>query len=129
MGNSLDIKKLATMVRTKRAHRGLREAAVEAGGISPSTLSRVENGKAPDMDTFLLLCDWLKVPPNEFFSNEAEAKLPQAADTPEIIAIHLRADKTLDPATANALATLVKAAYRDFPRKDTESRNADSEQK
>lgn len=116
MGNYLDTGKLAAMVRTKRASRGLREAAVEAGDISPSTLSRVENEKVPDMETFLLLCDWLQVPPNEFFKNTREVGAPEDEDTPEAIAIHLRADKTLDPATANALAALVKAAYRDLPR-------------
>lgn len=114
MGNYLDTKKLATMVRTKRADRGLREAAVEAGDISPSTLSRVENEKAPDMETFLLLCDWLQVSPNEFLKNDKEAEINRASDTSETIAIHLRADKALDPATANALAALVKAAYRDL---------------
>ena len=124
MGNYLDTKKLATMVRTKRAGRGLREAAVEAGDISPSTLSRVENGKAPDMETFLLLCDWLRVSPNEFFKNTVEPEKDQASDTSEAIAIHLRADKTLDPATANALASLVKAAYRDL----SQNKNSDQEQ-
>ena len=114
MGNYLDTEKLATMVRTKRAARGLREAAVEAGDISPSTLSRVENGKPPDMETFLLLCDWLQVPPSEFFGNTAEGKGQTDKDASEAVAIHLRADRTLDPATANALAALVKAAYRDL---------------
>ncbi|MGK7941602.1 MAG: hypothetical protein AB4062_15920, partial [Crocosphaera sp.] len=33
---------------------------------------------------------------------------------PEAIAIQLRADKNLDPAIANALASLVKAAYNDM---------------
>ncbi len=114
MGNYLDTERLATMVRTKRAARGLREAALEAGDISPSTLSRVENGKPPDMETFLLLCDWLRVPPSEFFGNTAGEKRHGAEDASEAMAIHLRADKTLDPATANALAALVKAAYRDL---------------
>ncbi|MEH2122426.1 hypothetical protein [Nostoc sp.] len=41
-------------------------------------------------------------------------------DTPEAIAIQLRADKNLDPAIANALASLVKAAYRDLSQNDGE---------
>ncbi|WP_218776787.1 hypothetical protein [Nostoc sp. T09] len=40
--------------------------------------------------------------------------------TPEEIAIQLRADKNLDPAIANALAFLVKAAYRDLSQNDGE---------
>ncbi|MGF1959342.1 MAG: hypothetical protein RMX99_007400 [Aulosira sp. DedVER01a] len=41
-------------------------------------------------------------------------------NTPEAIAIQLRADKNLDPAIANALASLVKAAYQDLSQKDSE---------
>ena len=76
---------------------------------NPSTLSRVESGKMPDMETFLALCNWLEVPPAELFRN-----MEDHLDTPEMIAIQLRADKNLDPAIANALASLVKAAYHDL---------------
>ena len=64
----------------------------------------------PDMETFLALCDWLQVPPTELIRNTEGSHL----DTPEAIAIQLRADKNLDPAIANALASLVKAAYQDL---------------
>ncbi len=36
----------------------LREAATQSG-VSASTLSRVSNGKAPDLETFRKLCLWL----------------------------------------------------------------------
>ena len=45
MGNYVDIEKLANLVRNKRLNRGLRETAKEIGNVSPSTISRVENGK------------------------------------------------------------------------------------
>jgi len=111
MGSYLDTKRLANLVRSKRGSRGLRETALIIGNVSPSTISRVENGKIPDMDTFLALCDWLGVPPAQLIKNtEGE----EALDTPEVISIQLRADKNLDPAIANALASLVKAAYKDL---------------
>lgn len=111
MGSYLDTERLANLVRSKRGSRGLRETAIAIGNVSPSTISRVENGKIPDMDTFLALCDWLEVPPAELIKNtEGE----EALDTPEAITIQLRADKNLDPAIANALASLVKAAYKDL---------------
>ncbi|WP_414575805.1 helix-turn-helix domain-containing protein [Anabaena sp. CCY 9402-a] len=110
MRSYLDIEKLASLVRKKRGSKGLRETAAEIGNVSPSTLSRVESSKMPDMDTFLALCNWLKVPPAELFRTTEENQL----DTPEAIAIQLRADKNLEPAIANALASLVKAAYRDL---------------
>lgn len=56
MKNALDTSKLSAMVRTKRGSSGLRAAAAKLGNeVSPSTLSRIENGKVPDMETFLLL--------------------------------------------------------------------------
>ena len=65
------------------------------------------------METFLALCDWLEVPPAELeLINSTEKK--KDSNIPEAIAIQLRADKNLDPATANALASLVKAAYQDL---------------
>lgn len=117
MGNYLDIERLASLVRSKRGSRGLRETASEIGNVSPSTISRVENGKTPDMDTFLALCDWLEVPAAELIKNtEDEENLT----TPEAISIQLRADKNLDPAIANALASLVKAAYLDLSQNSEE---------
>ena len=121
MHNKLHIDRLATMVRTKRANRGLRETALEIGNVSPSTLSRVENLRMPDMETFLLLCDWLHVAPAEFFSEDASVPGKTSAES---IEIHLRADKNLDPATANVLATIVRAAYQEMsrPQADTDEK-------
>lgn len=50
-------------------------------------------------------------------SNESMQASVSDLDPPEALAIQLRADKNLDPATANALAALVKAAYRDLPKR------------
>ena len=111
MKHNLNAEKLANLVRSKRGNKGLRETAKEIGNVSPSTISRVENGKTPDMDTFLALCEWLDVSPAEFIQNTEEE---QDLKTPEEIAIRLRSDKNLDPAIANALAILIKAAYRDL---------------
>lgn len=118
MKHYLDTKALAKLTRAQRGSRGLREVAREIGNISPSTLSRVENGKMPDIETFLLLCDWLKVPPSVLIKNEEDSQPSRTElETSEALAIQLRADKNLDPATANALAALVKAAYRDLPKR------------
>lgn len=106
----LNTEKLAAMLRAKRGRRGLREVAKEIGNVSASTLSRVEQGKIPDLETFFELCRWLNVSPDEltnsgFGSNQADAS------TPEKIEIHLRADRTLDSETVDALVTMVKLAY------------------
>lgn len=66
MTSLLDTQRLATLVRTKRGQRGLREIAQEIGNVSPATLSRIENGKMLDVETFLSVCDWLQVAPQQF---------------------------------------------------------------
>lgn len=113
MQTYLDMDRLARLVKTKRASKGLREVAAEIGNVSPSTLSRVENGRIPDMETFLLLCNWLGVEPTEFFSSNTPTEEKSSAAS---IELQLRADKNLDPVTANALATIVRAAYQELSR-------------
>lgn len=118
MAHQVNIDKLAALVRSKRADRGLREVADEIGNVSPSTLSRVENGKIPDLTTFLLLCDWIDVPPAELIVQQETGQSVVTTDTSEAIAILLRADNRLDPTTANTLATLIKAAYEYLPKQE-----------
>jgi UDP-N-acetylglucosamine 1-carboxyvinyltransferase len=66
MSSMLDVRQLAALLKSKRGERGLREIAEEIGNISPATLSRIENGKMLDVETFLRLCDWLQIPPQQF---------------------------------------------------------------
>lgn len=117
MKNRLAVNELAALVKAKRGDKGLREAAAEIEGVSASTLSRVEQGKAPDLDTFLRLTEWLQISPEELFeteNDEEERAMPPISptmDTPKIIEVHLRADKELNPETAEALVNLIKATY------------------
>lgn len=46
------------------------DACIEIG-ISKPTLSRIERGKKPDIDTFAKVCKWLKEDPNKYL-NEKE---------------------------------------------------------
>jgi transcriptional regulator with XRE-family HTH domain len=56
------VSNLAFQIKEKRGDRGLREVANEIG-ISHATLSRIENGKLPDIETFKKICEWLNVDP------------------------------------------------------------------
>lgn len=104
----LDIKRLAALVRNKRGSKKLRDISLEIGNVSPSTLSRVENGNTPDMETFTALCDWLQVPPGELFVTHQKQ---QAQDTEEELALLLLGDKRLEPDTSYALVQIIKATY------------------
>lgn len=111
MTQTFDSHRLAAMVIAKRGSRGLRAAASEIGGVSASTLSRIEQGKVPDLDTFLRLCRWLEVSPEEFTENPPSTVAKDSGQRVDVIAAHLRADRTLDRATARALERMVRLAY------------------
>lgn len=108
MSSTINTQKLSEMVKSKRNNKGLREAATEIGDISASTLSRIEQGKLPDVETFLKLCDWLEVSPEKFKYSQTQSNIKTEK---EIIA-HLRADKNLKPETANSLINMIELAYK-----------------
>ena len=114
MSHYLDIRLLAGLVRSKRGTKGLRATAQECR-TSASTISRVEEREqVPDINSFLALCDWLEVAPARLFK-DGEQQVPHdelPLSKAEELALFVRADSRLSPATANVLATLIKAAYR-----------------
>jgi transcriptional regulator with XRE-family HTH domain len=106
---------LAALVKTKRGNRSLRDVAQDLEDMSPSTLSRVEHEKMVDVQTFLRLCDWLQVAPQEFIKNTDEVPEQEMA-TPERIEVVLRTDRTLPPEAADAFITLLKVTYNNLSR-------------
>ncbi|MEQ8524750.1 helix-turn-helix transcriptional regulator [Gracilimonas sp.] len=115
MSSNVDIQKFSAMVKDKRGGIGLRETAKKIGDVSPSTLSRIEKGKIPDLDTFVKICQWLDVSPDEFvpgFSGKSIEDQMQGKPTSELIAFHLRADQAMSPDLVEALITMVKAAEK-----------------
>jgi transcriptional regulator with XRE-family HTH domain len=111
MPSEINIHELARMIRSKRNNRGLRTVAKEIGEISASTLSRIEQGKVPDLDTFIILCKWLGVSADHFTNDLSGITSNGNAHTPDVVVAHLRADRTLDPQTAEALVTMIQMAY------------------
>lgn len=108
--NELNSALLGEMIKSKRANRGLRETAKDIG-ISFPTLSRVENGNLPDIDTYLKICKWLDVP-TDYFSKEKTTKgSKKSIETKKQVIAHLRADKNLPPSTAEALIEMINLAY------------------
>ena len=110
----VNLSKLAAMIRTKRGIRGLRVVAQEIDGVSASTLSRIEQGKSPDIETFMRLCKWLGVSPDEFAAEHSKnTNQPNTmAETPQVIEAHLRADRVLPHDTINALTEMIRLAYK-----------------
>jgi transcriptional regulator with XRE-family HTH domain len=84
---------------------GVRAAAQQVG-ISAATLSRVERGYLPDLETFGKVCKWLGVDPGQVLGITSK---PQS--TPRV-AVHFKKEAAITPATAKALAQMVLAAHR-----------------
>ena len=106
---TLQIEKLGSLVSDQRGTLGVRAAAKEIG-ISPATLSRIENGHVPDLTTFAAVCRWLGEDPATFLGMQASKKS-------ESVTVHLRKEKTLNADSAAALGRLivnVQQALRDL---------------
>ncbi len=106
----LSLGSLGPMLKEKRHGRGLREVSAEIG-ISSATLSRVENGKVPDLDTFSKICKWLGVDPSEVLGCPGKAGTERKIKGNMVFA-HLRADKNLDKETIQALAEMILRARK-----------------
>lgn len=118
MSSYIDMNLFLAQLKAKRANISLRDAAKEIGDVSASSLSRIENGKIPDMEVFLRICDWMDVTPDTYIRTDNQHKEP---DTPEVIEAHLKADKYLDNDTAEAIAEMVRRAYKLNKRKDADN--------
>lgn len=110
MMTTLNTQLLASLLKEKRGKIGLRTIAEEIEGVSVATLSRIEQGKIPDVDTFIKLCRWLGVPTDTFVVRQPwESHTP--TDNQQAIVAHLRADRELDTDTIQMLVKLVNLAY------------------
>ncbi|NTJ08705.1 helix-turn-helix domain-containing protein [Rhizobium lusitanum] len=100
---SLDIEKFGEMVAKRRGTLGVRAAAKEIG-VSPATLSRIENGNVPDLMTFAAICKWLGEEPAKFLGMQTNPS------DREFASVHLRKKKTTSLDTATALGAMIIAA-------------------
>lgn len=96
----MKLEDIGGLARQKRGNMGLRTAAAEIG-ISPTTLSRIENGHIPDMQTLDRICSWIGEDPSQFSGIGG-------------LQIAFKKKGTVKPATAKSLAVLIEHASRKF---------------
>jgi transcriptional regulator with XRE-family HTH domain len=101
----LTLQILGRRLAEKRKSRGIRDVAKEIG-VSPATLSRIERGYVPDIETFGKVCRWMNVDPGEILGVK-----PKMAGKPKA-AVHFKKDQSLQAETAQALAQMILAAQR-----------------
>ncbi len=107
MPRKIDTVKLSNMIKAKRGDKGLRDVSKEIG-VSAPTLSRIEQGKVPDVETFIKLCEWLGVSTDNFTKTTGI----KAATGKMALVAHLRAEKELEPETVNMLLKMIDLAYQ-----------------
>ncbi len=84
-------------------------------GVSASTLTRVAQGRRPDVDSMAALLTWSGLKADSFIRCEGDT--PSGADPLAQITAYLRADSQLTPEAASAMEAVIKAAYEKL-RKD-----------
>ncbi|WP_079149166.1 helix-turn-helix domain-containing protein [Streptomyces agglomeratus] len=100
-----------------RQARSLNWKQVAAGsGVSASTLTRMAQGKRPDVDGLAALCAWSGLDADSFVRS-------QEGDRPEpeplaMISTYLRGDRNLSPEAATALEEMIKATYERLRQKE-----------
>lgn len=109
MQSTLNTELLAGMLKNKRADKGLRVISEEIGNVSAATLSRIEQGKIPDVDTFIRICKWLEVATDTFIVGD---KKKESISTHERVIAHLRAERELKTETVNMLIQMIDMAYK-----------------
>lgn len=107
----LSVYQLGERARERRGANGLRETAAEIG-VSAATLSRIERGHMPDLDTFGKLCRWLDVDPADVL--DVPVQRGTASNSPPVFTAtaHFRVNQTTSEELARALGALIVAAHR-----------------
>jgi transcriptional regulator with XRE-family HTH domain len=111
---TVDPNALYAAVDQKRLGAGVswRELASQLQ-ISPSTFTRMAQGRRPDVDTFATLLRWLNMSADRFVraSGSAGEEEPMS-----VISSYLRSAKNIRPEDAEALEDIIQAAYRRLVR-------------
>lgn len=111
----LDIDALHAALDHERHSRGLswRDVARETG-VSAATLSRLTQGRRPDVDGFAALVAWLGLSADEFLRPGRPPQLgvtPAGSSAPAAISAYLRARRELDPQVVAVLEEVIASAH------------------
>lgn len=109
--NTVKIVELAERLRHQRLGKGIREVAIEVG-VSAATLSRVENGKIPDLETFGKICLWLGDDPSIYLGFQAAYGSIAKAQ------VHFKKEAAIKPETALALSEMIMLAQQALLHED-----------
>ena len=84
-----------------------KQVAAESG-VGASTLTRMAQGRRPDVDGLAALASWSGLRADDFVRSQVERPAPEPL---ALISTYLRSDKNLTAEAATALDEVVKATY------------------
>lgn len=113
----VNVSALYSALESKRDSEGIswRELAREIG-VNHSIFTRLSKGHRPDVDTFVTLTGWLGLSPERFVEGDEPAG--PSEETMEVISTYLRADRSLQPKSAQAIESVLRAAYEQLAERD-----------
>jgi transcriptional regulator with XRE-family HTH domain len=97
----------AALNATRLSRQSTWKDVAEEAGISASTLTRIGQGKRPDVDGLAALLQWSGLKAEDFIRDGESAEAEPLARVTAL----LRADPHLSPANAKVLEDIVMATY------------------
>jgi transcriptional regulator with XRE-family HTH domain len=97
---ALDAQREAKSLRWKQV--------AEEAKVSQSTLTRLAQGKRPDVDSMAALVDWAGLRADDYV---VRVHSTSEAEPMAMLSTYLRADRNLRPEAAEALEKVVRATY------------------
>ncbi len=109
----LDVGALYGALDARRRSKKLswREVAKQIG-VSPSTFTRMAQGKRPDVNSFAALVEWLGMQADRFLTSSDSRRSTKKVDTMAMVSTYLRADRELDKRSVEFLEELLQAAMK-----------------
>lgn len=116
---SFDAERFYGVLDSHRISRNLTwKQVAEESDVNASTLTRMAQGKRPDVDSLAALLKWSNETSASFVASEPSTSPPKV-DTLAAVMAQFRADSNLTEAGKKALETTVKVLYEQF--RDTSS--------
>lgn len=89
----------------------------EKSGVSASTLTRISQGKRPDMDSFSALIYWSGLDSQRFVGKSDDDS--SGGDALAQISLYLKEDRNLTPEASKILEAMVQAVYQQMKNDNT----------
>jgi transcriptional regulator with XRE-family HTH domain len=99
----------AALDSERQARRITWKQVAKESGVSASTLTRISQGRRPDVGSMAALLAWSGLNADTFIRRHKKA--PREAESLAKITVLLRADRHLSPEGIVAIEALIKSAY------------------